>query len=517
VNWNNTHVDAGNQLTLKSGNDTTLKGAVATGKQITADIGGNLTIESLQDTSTYTSKQSSAGFSASIPIYGTGGSASVNVSKSKIDSDYASVTEQSGIKAGDGGFKINVQGNTDLTGGAITSTRTALDHEQNRFTTGGTLTTSDIQNRANYSAKAVGVNLGTGVSLDGKLAPQGTSAGLGRDSGNASSLTQAAITGIAGNKEARTGDKETGIGQIFDADKVQKEINAQVQITQEFGRQASKAVGDYAQGQRNALHERAKSATAAEEKEIQTQLNDLATQERVMNVLIGAVSGMGGTALTKETLSAAADEMRQIMIEDSKKFAGVVDKEGKPLFSNISGRSEGVNGDGLKIAGTRADLDLLCGADSQRCFFEKNPDGLVDTSKPVKFIGDEVRVTDGTTRKQTFEEFLQTEDGQKLLSAPFGGLQGGNRTWLFGVPYEKGGWVDKLLEAFAGPHDLMGGRAPGLYDEQGNIKRGMSSAESKSYDVWSSAALAPAAPFAAAQVLPPEVWKAVSILLKAGQ
>ena len=167
MNWNNTHVDAGNQLTLKSGNDTTLKGAVATGKQITADIGGNLTIESLQDTSTYTSKQSSAGFSASIPIYGTGGSASVNVSKSKIDSDYASVTEQSGIKAGDGGFKINVQGNTDLTGGVIASTQAAIDHNQNTLTT-ASLTTSDLQNKAEAHASSSGISLSSDMLTQGK-------------------------------------------------------------------------------------------------------------------------------------------------------------------------------------------------------------------------------------------------------------------------------------------------------------------------------------------------------------
>ena len=82
-----------------------------------------------------------------------------------------------------------------------------------------------------------------------------------------------------------------------------------------------------------------------------------------------------------------------------------------------------------------------------------------------------------------------------MLSAPFGGLQGGDRTWLFGMPYEKGSWVDKLLESFAGPHDLIGGKASGLYDLQGNAKQGMSSAEIKAYDAWSAVALLPAAPF----------------------
>ena len=85
------------------------------------------------------------------------------------------------------------------------------------------------------------------------------------------------------------------------------------------------------------------------------------------------------------------------------------------------------------------------------------------------------------------------------------------------MPYEKGGMVDKLLEAFAGPHDLIGGKVSGLYDEQGNIKRGMSETDIKVYDAWSGVALVPASPFAAAQALPREVWQAMSVLIKAGQ
>lgn len=74
ANYTNTHVSAGNQLTLESGGDTNLKGATATGKQVIADIGGDLNIASLQDTSTYTSQQNSAGFGVSlcIPPFCTG-------------------------------------------------------------------------------------------------------------------------------------------------------------------------------------------------------------------------------------------------------------------------------------------------------------------------------------------------------------------------------------------------------------------------------------------------------------
>ena len=159
-------------VTIKSGGDTTLKGATVTGKQVTATVGGNLNIESLQDTATYAEKNQQIGASGMV---GAGMSGSVNYAKSDINSTYASVTEQSGIKAGDGGFTVNVQGNTDLKGGAITSTQAAIDNNKNAFSTGGTLTTSDIENKASYEAKSVSVSAGAGGS---PMPGQGLSAAL---------------------------------------------------------------------------------------------------------------------------------------------------------------------------------------------------------------------------------------------------------------------------------------------------------------------------------------------------
>src|SRR5690606_36419195 len=119
-----------------------------------------------------------------------------------------------------------------------------------------------------------------------------------------------------GNNTANT------IAPIFDAEKVAKEIEAQVQITEAFGQQASKVVGDYVQNKRKALNEQLKNAGTTEEKAaFQAQLNELRAEEQIMNVLIGAVTGLGGTVLAKEALSVAAEEMRRITIEDSKKSA----------------------------------------------------------------------------------------------------------------------------------------------------------------------------------------------------
>ncbi|MBV8124217.1 MAG: hemagglutinin repeat-containing protein, partial [Paucibacter sp.] len=63
----NTHV-SGQQVDIQSGGDTNLRGAVVTANQVTGQIGGNLNVQSLQDTSSYKAKQESAGFSASICV-----------------------------------------------------------------------------------------------------------------------------------------------------------------------------------------------------------------------------------------------------------------------------------------------------------------------------------------------------------------------------------------------------------------------------------------------------------------
>lgn len=64
---------------------------------------------------------------------------------------------------------------------------------------------------------------------------------------------------------------------------------------------------------------------------------------------------------------------------------------------------------------------------------------------------------------------------------------------------------------------MVGGKLSGLYDGQGNIKRGMTKQESSIYDNWAAAAILPSTPFAAAELLPPEVWNAIAIVLKAAK
>ncbi|MDU8925719.1 hemagglutinin repeat-containing protein, partial [Pasteurellaceae bacterium LIM206] len=76
------------QVELTSANDTTLRGATVNATRLTADIGNNLTVESLQDTGHYDAKQTQTGAEVSI-AYGSGGSGAVNFSQSKARMNYA--------------------------------------------------------------------------------------------------------------------------------------------------------------------------------------------------------------------------------------------------------------------------------------------------------------------------------------------------------------------------------------------------------------------------------------------
>ncbi|MCA5931342.1 hemagglutinin repeat-containing protein [Pectobacterium versatile] len=111
-----THVAATESVNLRSGADMVLDGAVVTGKQVAADIGGDLLISSPQDTSRYDSKTTSAGLNVSIcvpPIcLGQTVAGNANLSQQILNNRYASVQEQSGIQAGKDGFTIRTAGHT---------------------------------------------------------------------------------------------------------------------------------------------------------------------------------------------------------------------------------------------------------------------------------------------------------------------------------------------------------------------------------------------------------------------
>ncbi|AOS80569.1 MULTISPECIES: hypothetical protein [Hydrogenophaga] len=101
-----------------------------------------------------------------------------------------------------------------------------MDEQRNDFHSEGGVELQDVHNEARYKAKSSSATVGGG----GHLGSSG--AGVGADDGQASSTTRAGISNIAGHKDARTGDAETGLTPIFDREKVSDEIQAQVVINE---------------------------------------------------------------------------------------------------------------------------------------------------------------------------------------------------------------------------------------------------------------------------------------------
>jgi len=161
-------VTAKNTLTMESGKDLNITGSKAGGKKVEVKTGNNLSIESLQDSHTYHSRDKESGIHLQrdrITRPDTGKKKmddpyfSIGKKTETTDSIYESVTKQAGIYAGQEGYDIQVKNNTHLKGAVIDSQAPA---EKNKLTT-GTLTWENIDNKAEYKTG------GHGISYNGKI------------------------------------------------------------------------------------------------------------------------------------------------------------------------------------------------------------------------------------------------------------------------------------------------------------------------------------------------------------
>ncbi|MBB3121280.1 two-partner secretion domain-containing protein [Pseudoduganella violacea] len=252
----NSYVTAGKQLTIDSGGDTTIKGAVASGEQVVAKVGGDLKLESLQDTAKFDAKNQSLSVSGTV---GMGASFSASVNQSKIHSDYASVQEQSGIKAGDGGFQLKVGGNTDLKGAVISATAAGA---ASSILDTKTLTSSDIANHAVTKASSIGGGgtMGSAGSGDGKGAGPG-GVNLMKTAG---SKVDTPIAVASNDKNSSVTKSGVGAGQL-----VIRDDAAQIAAT---GKSAAQTVADLNRQVETGVDTSGKIANNFDKKEVETQL-----------------------------------------------------------------------------------------------------------------------------------------------------------------------------------------------------------------------------------------------------
>ncbi|WP_186373803.1 hemagglutinin repeat-containing protein [Yersinia rohdei] len=252
VSYTETTVNAGNTLNITSGRDTVLQGAQVSGDTVKADVGRDLLLQSQQDSDRYDSKQQDSSVGGSFNFGSMTGSASINVSKDKMHSNYDSVQEQTGIFAGSGGFDITVGEHTQLNGAVIGSTASA---DKNTLDT-GTLGFSDIENKADFKVEHQSVGISTGGNIGGQFAgnmANGLLVGANNE-GHADGITHAAVSD--GTITIRDTEKQqqnvddlsrdvehanNALSPIFDKEKEQNRLR-EAQLIGEIGSQVADIV-----------------------------------------------------------------------------------------------------------------------------------------------------------------------------------------------------------------------------------------------------------------------------------
>ncbi|WP_421143220.1 hemagglutinin repeat-containing protein [Aeromonas dhakensis] len=322
--YTETNITAGDILTLKSGRDATLLGAQVSGDKVTADIGRNLTLTSQQDNDHYQSQQSSISAGGSFTFGTMTASGYVNASRQKINSDFESVVEQTGVFAGKQGFDIRVGEHTQLNGAVLAGSE---DAGKNHLST-GTLGWNDLVNRAEYKVESQSVGIsGSGDSTKGFSSIAGmTSLGGSNSSGSASSTTFASIG--AGDIEIRNtaGQQQdlvslhrdptlavNGLSPIFDKQK-ELERMQEAQLIGEVGQQATQMVVSHHLAEAN---EKAKNdpeyANSKAYKELQEKWGVGSDFQRGMQAATAALQGLAGGDLTQAAAGAAAPYLAQMV------------------------------------------------------------------------------------------------------------------------------------------------------------------------------------------------------------
>ena len=256
-------------LAMESGKDIDIKGSKAGGKKVEVKTGNNLSIESLQDSHTYHSRDKESGIHLQRDITArpdTGKKKmddpyfSIGKKTDTTDSTYESVTEQAGIYAGSKGYDITVKGNTHLTGAVIDS---KAEKEKNKLTT-GTLTWEDIENKASYESHGKTQTVSSDKVSSSN--PLGASVAMAVPvQGSHSSITRVAIAdGIIQTTEGKT-EKEISrdtkntlnkLAEIFD----KKSVQEKQELIGLIAKEGFTLVGDIATRKQESLRTKAAEA-----------------------------------------------------------------------------------------------------------------------------------------------------------------------------------------------------------------------------------------------------------------
>ncbi|RYJ08793.1 hypothetical protein C5Y41_24595 [Rahnella variigena] len=326
------------------------------------------------------------------------------------ESFYASVTDQSGIFAGNGGFDITVGNHTQLNGGVIASGATS---DKNRLDT-GTLGWNDIRNKADYSVESSSASMSssgnTASQFMGNMA-NGMLAGLNND-GSAASTTGSAVadgTIVIRDKEKQTQDvaelsrdtdnAHSTLAPIFDAAKEQQRIDENRAIAQ-IGSQVADIVRtegkiaaqeaaknpDNLAAAKAALEAEGKTPTGEDiaRRAYDTALNDYGTgsdKQKAVQAITAAIQGLTGGDWGSAVAGAAAPYMAEYIkthtaegaeriISHALAGAVVADMQG-------GNAAAGAAGAGLSAAGAKYIAEALYPGKDIKDLSEEEKQGVV--------------------------------------------------------------------------------------------------------------------------------------------
>ena len=313
ISHTGTKVVGTESVTIQSGQDTNIIGSQVQGEKVTATIGKNLNITSLQDVNDYTSKTKTAGMNMSIaphmaPVI------SGSLGRQTMDSRYKSVTEQAGIYAGDSGLFATVENTTKLTGAIIDAKGSSHLKTKN-------LEIQDIQNEATYHTS--GRNVGLSSTL--KDAPKSILQTIPSLSipvqGQADSVTRSAIVEAIvieaehSNRETLNKDTQEALNKletIFN----KKSVEERLALTNILASEGFKLIGDIAVKERSRLLEKVNRSIDDKEKskylKEANKWNDGGEYKVLLHGLMGSlVSKLSGGNVLTGFSGAAANESLQ--------------------------------------------------------------------------------------------------------------------------------------------------------------------------------------------------------------
>ena len=304
VTYANSNINVGNTTTFDIGNDVNIKGGVINTDKIQGAIGGDMTIESLQDTYTYDSDQKNAGFTLDVALEGAGSSLSVNGGKTNLNADYQAVGAQSGIFANEADLVTEGKGN--FIGGVFTTSADAQANGKSNIAFKQGVTSQDINNTTSYDGDAFSAGVSIG-NITNKPQASMNGLGYGTDSDSDSSITKGGVSGFNDPEGILTTENREVLGgklkSVFDAQKVNEELGAQVEITQALDNSRKELKKElYAdvtkkREQATDIRRGNNGRETSESLRLETEAANLNEKVRWIDAGLGALWGIGDTGL----------------------------------------------------------------------------------------------------------------------------------------------------------------------------------------------------------------------------